>query len=320
MTTNESFISLSKKLKTMHIKNHNFFLETINDDVEYINPFSDELDEGQINNIIVECQNNIWFFLREIVQYRTDNGIEQFKLDLSNLANIYCALNNINHYVVTPVGFDKYYGGCAVLLWEILFKTDYNKIILNNIFNHGLFIYRMLFNMISCLPYYLAERLATSLDTDPKTILSVNNDELIVRLFAPQYAVAKRNIDKIKNENDGNISIYSDFEYMPVNVDLLDTNIPINKSYNMIITDVGSDRDINYGKINRFIADSVKWDTMYYDVDIEYIKEYIIKPSITHYMYIEHSYLDLEYDDAWIDETRYGLDDHTTERLIFLKR
>lgn len=322
MTTNESFIVVSEKLKSMHIKNHDFFLKTLDPEVESIDPFSDELTEDQINKLDTECEQNIWFFLREIVRYNTGEDLVQFELDLSKLASTYCAINNINQYVVTHVGLEKYHCMCAIILWEILFKKDYNKIALNNIYNFGSHVYGILINMIKELPPYLSERLIKTNEDEPEAIGIVTEDGSEIRLFAPQYPVAKRNIDNIISENAGNLSIYPDFEYMPVNIELLDTDIHDNIEYTMVVTDVGSDKDINYNNINRFISHSVKWDPMFYDVDINYIKEYIINKSVTHYMYIEHSYIELGHDDEWATEVinRYKFDDNTAKRLIFLKR
>lgn len=63
-----SFEEISKKLKSIGVKNHDFHLLTIDKDLIGVDPYSPYLSVEQKRKIDIECMNNYWYFLREVVR------------------------------------------------------------------------------------------------------------------------------------------------------------------------------------------------------------------------------------------------------------
>lgn len=67
-TKNISFLQTSYDLKRLGIKQNDFFLILYNERLQGIDPHSPYLTREQMVDIIIECTNNPWYFLREVCQ------------------------------------------------------------------------------------------------------------------------------------------------------------------------------------------------------------------------------------------------------------
>ena len=99
-TKNENFLEMSRILANWGIKNCNFMLKTIHDDLHGVDPYSEDLLEDQKQLIVKECQLNIWYFLREVVRIPTQGGgTTSFFLNKSILAQLYLYSLNISSFL-----------------------------------------------------------------------------------------------------------------------------------------------------------------------------------------------------------------------------
>lgn len=104
MTYNRSFIDISNELEKNNITNRHFILNTYNPVLRKMNSFEIYNYFIDCNNkyfplIIEECENNIWFFFREIV--RVGPYGDFFNLNMERLLFIWSYANGIscvNHY------------------------------------------------------------------------------------------------------------------------------------------------------------------------------------------------------------------------------
>lgn len=99
-TKNENFLEMSRLLAKQGIKNCNFMLKTIHDELLGIDPYSENLSENQKQIIVEECQLNIWYFLREVVRIPVQGGgTTSFFLNKSILAQLYLYSLNTSSFL-----------------------------------------------------------------------------------------------------------------------------------------------------------------------------------------------------------------------------
>lgn len=77
---NESFLVTAKELKTLGIKNYYFMLRINNPRVADIDPFKPNITGQEVNALMEEYKNNMWFFCRSAVRMRTDKGVVPYGL------------------------------------------------------------------------------------------------------------------------------------------------------------------------------------------------------------------------------------------------
>lgn len=128
-TKNLSFLQTAVDLRKLGIKNHMFFLRLYDESLQGVDPFSPLLTEEQMIRIIQECMINPWYFLRECVRIpdQGGNGIP-YQLHRANLAQTFCFLLGIDHYVVIPRQKGKTQSTLAIIDWAFLFGTTNSEI------------------------------------------------------------------------------------------------------------------------------------------------------------------------------------------------
>lgn len=77
---NESFLLTAKELKTVGVKNYYFMLRIDNPKVADIDPFKPNITRQEVDALMQEYKNNMWFFCRSAVRMRTDKGIVPYGL------------------------------------------------------------------------------------------------------------------------------------------------------------------------------------------------------------------------------------------------
>lgn len=98
-TKNQSFVRLAGVYKAMGIKNHMFPLALVNPKLQGIDPFSNNLDLLTIAAIVQECQNNPWYYFREIVRVPAPGSPEPVMIE-ANRGNIALWWLFFNHITV----------------------------------------------------------------------------------------------------------------------------------------------------------------------------------------------------------------------------
>jgi hypothetical protein len=101
-TSNRSFVHLVGLYKAMGVKNHAFILALHNPELEFIDPFSPNLTLQQKAMIAVECQENPWYFFREIARVPIDGSDEpvMFQANRGNIALFFSFFNHIMIFLI----------------------------------------------------------------------------------------------------------------------------------------------------------------------------------------------------------------------------
>ena len=166
-TKNQSFLTVSAQLSDNGIKNNKFLLTIRNLSLIGIDPWDPNLSDSVISDIIEECSNNIFYFLREVVRIPEQGaGTVPFKLDRGNLAMIYCALLNGEVYIRKSRQTFTTGTAILILLWKALFDKDMKSI--PSVGSYNVTATSILQNRIKCfsevvIPYYLQKILPTEL-------------------------------------------------------------------------------------------------------------------------------------------------------------
>lgn len=131
-TRNKSWIELAKLYRSMGIKNYYFHLALIQPALQGVDPHSDNLTVEQKAMILWECDNNIWYFIREIILVK-NAGITleecMFKADRGQIAAIWLTLACIDYIRIQPRQTGKSFGANCITLWLVYFH--YKDTVLN---------------------------------------------------------------------------------------------------------------------------------------------------------------------------------------------
>jgi len=98
-TTNQSFVELAAKYRSMGIRNHAFILALVDQDLVGVDPFDPNLSMETMGKIALECSINPWFFFREIARAPAIAGNETVMLE-ANRGNIALFWSFFNHVMI----------------------------------------------------------------------------------------------------------------------------------------------------------------------------------------------------------------------------
>ena len=115
-TTNKSFVEMSNYLKAIGIKNNRFMLALLDPDLANIDPHDPNLNVMYKRKVFLECVNNFWYYLREVVRVPTSGEPSKFILNRGNMAFLYLAIMNINVLLLQPRQTGKTIGAACLLL------------------------------------------------------------------------------------------------------------------------------------------------------------------------------------------------------------
>ena len=101
-TKNTSFIKMYYLLKKLGIKNNKFFLRTFDTRLLNVDPWDTNLTFDQKKNVIVECQRNFYYFIREVVRVVVPGGKIPYELNRGTVALNFCLLHNIKTILMLP--------------------------------------------------------------------------------------------------------------------------------------------------------------------------------------------------------------------------
>lgn len=131
-TRNKSFIKMYKTLKDMGVENNKFFLRLYDKDLLNVDPYSKRLTPAQQNKILIECNRNPYYYLREVVRIPTPGRASFFELDRGRLAITWAVLTNINFLVLLPRQCGKTISITCALSWIYDFGTSNSNMIFSN--------------------------------------------------------------------------------------------------------------------------------------------------------------------------------------------
>ena len=122
---NASFTMTAKELKNLGIKNYYFMLEIKNPRVADINPFKKNITPQEVQALMIEYRQNLWWFMRTAVRMRTDAGIKQYCLHRGLAAVSWNFLRHQDNCITEPRQTYKTTGTIGgPILWAFQLSSD----------------------------------------------------------------------------------------------------------------------------------------------------------------------------------------------------
>lgn len=314
-TNNSSFIKMSIVLKRMGVKNTKFMLALFNEKLLNINPFSSKLTMEEKLMISMECKTNPWYFFREVCRVPMQGSPKpsMYILNRANLAQMWCLLNSVDHYVTLPRQIGKTVG--ALSLTEMyLYILGYN-------INIGMFVkdaglrsenVRRVKELRNLLPDYMYI---------PGKEANTDNQETIeYKPFKNKYLTYVANPDPKRSDKHGRgdslaVTHWEEFAYFDNNQisyeaaiastdtarkNAISNGIPC---ANMITTTPGFTSSTVGKYAFKFKNNCMRFTEKLYDTqNNEKLKEVVNINSINGYIYIEYSYKQLGKSEKWFKE------------------
>lgn len=98
---NESWVKMAAKYKTMGVKHWYMMLALIQPELAKWDPFDPNLPEHIVQMMMLECEENPWYFFREIqrVPAKSGGGSHPLRANRGNIAMFWCVMNSFITYV-----------------------------------------------------------------------------------------------------------------------------------------------------------------------------------------------------------------------------
>ena len=98
---NESWVKMAAKYKAMGVKHWYMMLALIQPELQKWDPFDPNLPEHIVQMMMLECEENPWYFFREIqrVPAKSGGGSHPLRANRGNIAMFWCVLNSFITYV-----------------------------------------------------------------------------------------------------------------------------------------------------------------------------------------------------------------------------
>ena len=124
-TCNQSALRIAQVYKRMGIKFWYFPLTLLDPALANVNPFDDELDIMTRARIARECKLNPWYFFRECLRLPIAGGVNTpFIFSRGNIASIWSFLNDVDYGLVMPRQTGKSYATQAIIAYAIYILGD----------------------------------------------------------------------------------------------------------------------------------------------------------------------------------------------------
>ena len=234
-TTNKSFLDLYTKLSNMGIKNKDYLLLNNKDLVE-VDPWDEGLSEHEKAEIIQECEENIWYFLREVIKLPFDilsKTNPKFNINIGVFSIIFLWLNGFNQMAIMPSSMFKTGTICA------------------------LYVY---------LKYIFGLSLANINIKDKTHERAKTTKNMITKYMVPDYI--KSGIDRGNKEKH---ILLDNFVNIPNNDKIWDK---VKNKDNIVILTTAGDMATDSGKFAFTLKDKgTKWNIKYVDKKKEYLEK-----------------------------------------------
>lgn len=242
-----SFLNIAEYLKNdCNIKNYDFMLKIYNTALNNIDPHDPNLSNEMKDLVKIECTDNIWYFLRNVVRIPMQGGgYSKFKLNKQNCAQIFCYTLGVNSWSTTPNYLKREINTICIELWHTLFNPGFVGCFARNR-KHSKDILHRFDSIIGGLPDYLKPR---------KSIVHLN-----------EVKISNGNIDDLQYrlESLNRLIHFSEAEFIPCIDDIYNS---LDKDIRLIFeSSCNSDYDITGAK--NILDNSLEWDESYYDYDI----------------------------------------------------
>lgn len=287
-TTNYYFIAMKKYLRNFNIKNNNFMLELKNEELKNIDPWNFRLTIQEREKIIDEAKNNIYYYLREIVRIRTNDGnLVRCKLNPATLAQVFLYDNRISNWNSTCRESNKTVMLALLSSYEV-FKYKDEKINLITRSKNDFLLFMQKINELIALPYYFYDN----------NIIN-NNINFI-------------NISDIERVNEARISIYDETEFIKdlysIFQNIRKNSINCNHIELFASTVADNKTAIKNGVFDIWSDYFCPWNNVFYDIIDNDINTNIKSKYKDKIFYINYDYNELGFSEEWADKMELLLD------------
>jgi hypothetical protein len=288
-TTNQSFLDMHHYLKSIGVQNNDFMLALLDAGLAGIDPRDPLLSPAMKSRVLMECRNNYWYYIREVVRIPDQGGDinsgKRYKLHRGNLAMNYLFMFNMNQFVEMPRQHGKTVAALVRYLWVYNFGTSNSEIMFmhkdhsgskNNL--------KTLKNIRSALPSYL--QMDSVINNDgkklkvPNTVVQIQHPINNNRINTYPSARSKESADNLGRGATIPLQYYDEFAFMPYNNIVYKAAIPAFSTasqnaakngapYGILLTTTPGELVSDSGKFAFEMRNSgIKWTEQYYDLSI----------------------------------------------------
>ena len=289
--SNESFLITAKELKTLGIKNYYFMLRIDNPRVADIDPFKKNITRQEVDALMHECKNNIWFFTRTCVRMRTDKGVVPYSLHRGLAAALWSFERSQDFCLNEPRQTYKTTGtiGGAVL-WVFQLSSDLHIHFFGKENDNTKRNLAHLKSNIELLPEWMQFR--KYLDESGKIKKSRQSTEILEnnllhnKLEIHPKATSLSHAQGLGRGGSGAVIYFDEIEHTPFFGEILSNSAPLYKTASenakavgkvacRIMTTTPGNLDTREGRDAMPIIESmIPWTEKIYDMTEEEIKEY----------------------------------------------
>lgn len=167
-TNNKTFLRTAELFRKMGIKNYYFLLQINNPLIKDLDPWDENLTDVQRSMILNECNENVWYVIREVIKV---NGSSRFRANRAVISFIWSCLNHLNTTILMPRQSGKTVGmQVLVTVMQYLMGRGFRSGLITLAASNRMQFVEAVKKMRSAMPAYLTNM--TYKDKDAGNILS----------------------------------------------------------------------------------------------------------------------------------------------------
>ena len=320
-TSNKTFIDIALYLKDRGIQHYEFMLLLLDPDLAGVDPFDPRLSTVMKTKILREAVYNPWYFLREICRIPQDGkaGGVPFILHRGNLAMIFCLMLNLNTIAIFPRQTGKTQSALAWYMYLFNFGTNNAEIsFLNKKFEDSKMNLTRIKAIRDLLPSYLKmDQVFANDGTKLKGRNSVETIQHPINGNKIRTVPSARDVTSAASLMRGRTTsiIYIDeYAFIKHNKVIYLNMVPAwntaamnarmnHKPYGMLITTTPGMLATDEGKYCHDVIDqATKFSETWYNLSYNEIMDIMNSNERSTFVYIEYTYQQLGYSEAWFKE------------------
>lgn len=319
-TTNKSFVDMSNYLEKIGIKNNRFMLALLDPDLAGVDPHDPNLPLHLKRKVLMECCNNFWYYLREVVRVPAMGEPSKFILNRGNMAFLWLATMNINTIQIQPRQTGKTIGAAAFYTYVYNFRTTNTQIsLLNKEFKDSKENLSRIRAIRDLLPSYLRLDAVFS-EINGKKVKVPNTATYMENAFNHNklrtYAKARNELLAANLLRGQTFPLLwaDEYAFIPFMKTIYGNMIPAmskateiakrnNVPYGILYTTTPGFLTTEEGKYAyATIQAATPWNEAWYDLTYFQIRNIIDSNRLSNFVFIQYSYTQLGLDENWLYE------------------
>lgn len=348
---NPSFVMTAKELKNIGIKNYYFMLEIKNPRVADIDPFKKNITQQEVQALMIEYRQNLWWFMRTAVRVRTDSGIKEYCLHRGLAAVCWCFLRHQDNCITEPRQTYKTTGTIAgPIQWAFQLSSNLKAHFFGKETDNTKRNLQHLKSDIELLPEWM--QFSRYADKDGKikkarrATESLENNLLHNQLIIHPKPTSLAHAQGMARGDSGAILYFDEIEFLPFFGEILSNSAPLfktasenasaaGKPYCRLMSTTPGNLDTREGReAMPIIKSMIPWTEKLYDMTDDEIQSYkdAFKDEynnsdekhsreVIDVFYIEYQYYQLRKDYNWVlEQYRLSGDKMAIRREILMQR